>query len=152
MKKGDTQQLFRKRNRRRFSTRAVWKVHRTCPTCSASLDVLILPAEKGVPIPEGLPNNSAKAGAGRNGCAGRKSLRPTSFRFCRMAITSTGHGTGPTLIRNESRYLSEPATLRGLTAEQIARPQEIRHAFRILLLPTAASFLYGDYEPSLAPS
>jgi hypothetical protein len=134
----------------------------TCPTCSASLDVLILPAEKGCAHSrEGLTEEQLKA---------KEEADEQERQYREKCLSSTeqlptlpdGEITlnwdmeqDQTQIRNgEAVIWSEPAIYEGFDRfEQIALILKDKYGKRLKdLVPTDRSklFLYGDYEPSLA--
>ncbi len=137
-------------------------VELTCPTCSASLDVLILPAEKGCAHSlEGLSEEQLKAKA--EAAEQERQYRDKCLSSAdQLPILADGEITlswdmeeDQTLIRNgETVIWSEPAVYEGFDRfEQIALLLKEKYGTRLKdLAPTDRSklFLYGDYEPSLA--
>jgi hypothetical protein len=134
----------------------------TCPTCSASLDVLILPEEKGCAHSlEGLSEEQLKAKADAAEQE-RQYWEKCLTSADQLPILPDGELTlswdmeqDQTLIRNgEAVIWSEPATYEGFDRfEQIAHILQEKYGTRLKdLAPTDRSklFLYGDYEPSLA--
>ena len=94
----------------------------TCPTCSASLDVLILPAEKGCAHSlEGLSEEQLKAKADaaeqerqyREKCLTSADQLPDSAGW--RDNPQLGHGTGPNPdTKRRGRYLERTRNLRGI--------------------------------------
>jgi hypothetical protein len=134
----------------------------TCPTCSASLDVLILPAEKGCAhSQEGLPAEQlkAKADAEEQERQYREKCLSSAAQLPDLPDGEITLGwdmeQDQTLIRNgEAVIWSEPVAYEGFDRfEQIALILKEKYGTRLKdLVPTDRSklFLYGDYEPSLA--
>jgi len=134
----------------------------TCPTCSASLDVLILPAEKGCAHSlEGLSEEQLKA---------KEEADEQERQYLEKCLTSIDQlpnltdgdislswdmEEDQTQIRNgKSVIWSEPVAYEGFDRfEQIALILKEKYGNRLKdLVPTDRSklYLYGDYEPSLA--